>query len=145
MGESSNSSSSKIKLVIDRLKDIAIAQESVGIEVEVGVDLHHQLEDTEEMLNDMTERGLMRSSKKRSKSYDSSDDSSTESSSSEDEKHKSHRKKHKKRHVKSKHHEEEKRNAITGKKLKLKIHKSSKDKEQDHNRSQLLNFLNSAF
>ncbi|KAG2176100.1 hypothetical protein INT44_000579 [Umbelopsis vinacea] len=41
--------------------------------------------------------------------------------------------------------EEDRRNPITGKKIKLKVHKTSDDKNRDSNRSQLLQFLNSTF
>ncbi|KAI8371435.1 uncharacterized protein BYT42DRAFT_616526 [Radiomyces spectabilis] len=82
-------------------------------------------------------------------SYESSDESSS-SSESEDEKEQRHKsKKHKsKKHKKSrkhKHDSAERRSAITGKKIKLKIRKTSDDKERDQNRSNLLQFLNSAF
>lgn len=62
--------------------------------------------------------------------------------SSEEKRRKKKRKERKEKHKKK---EEERRNPITGKKLKLKIHKTSVDKKQDENRTQLLKFLNSAF
>ncbi|KAH8549425.1 hypothetical protein BGW37DRAFT_541907 [Umbelopsis sp. PMI_123] len=54
-------------------------------------------------------------------------------------------KKHRSRRRRSHSSEEDRRNPITGKKIKLKVHKTSDDKNRDSNRSQLLQFLNSTF
>ncbi|KAI9284597.1 hypothetical protein BC943DRAFT_337903 [Umbelopsis sp. AD052] len=55
------------------------------------------------------------------------------------------KKKHSSRRRRSPSEEEDRRNPITGKKIKLKVHKTSDDKNRDSNRSQLLQFLNSTF
>ena len=43
------------------------------------------------------------------------------------------------------HFNQEARSALTGHKIKLKVKKSSKDKERDANRQELLRFLNAQY
>ncbi|KAF8577874.1 hypothetical protein K439DRAFT_522894 [Ramaria rubella] len=76
----------------------------------------------------------------RSRSRDRDPRGSKHSSSS---KHKDkHRSSHKKRKDEDKY---ERRSVLTGKKIKLKVHKDAADHERDANRESLLQFLNSAY
>ncbi|KAJ3555311.1 hypothetical protein NM688_g2647 [Phlebia brevispora] len=86
-------------------------------------------------------RSRSHSPRRHSRTKDHSRHRSRERERDRDKKHRDKKKKDKHRSEK---HSEERRSVLTGKKIKLKVHKSAADLERDANREHLLQFLNSA-